>query len=193
MSAVDSGDSICVGARVVWHGTAGTVRYVGPVEGTQGSWLGVEWDDPTRGKHDGAHLGRRYFVPSSPGRGRTCASFVRAHACVLGASLLAVLRDLYPLPPEAPADAARAAQAAGQPESEVRRARARAKARTLAAQKSANLSSALADGHLDRLVRTATDPAHNERPGDLHTAAPGACVTRLSPIDSFTRRFAQQA
>ena len=36
------------------------MRYVGPVEGTKGDWLGVEWDDPNRGKHDGSHSGVRY-------------------------------------------------------------------------------------------------------------------------------------
>lgn len=40
----------------------GTVRYVGPVDGTSGEWLGVEWDDAeARGKHDGVKDGRRYF------------------------------------------------------------------------------------------------------------------------------------
>jgi len=38
-----------------------TVRYIGPVQGTQKDWLGVEWDDPTRGKHDGEHQRVRYF------------------------------------------------------------------------------------------------------------------------------------
>ncbi len=27
-----------------------------------GLWLGVEWDDPERGKHDGSHEGVRYFT-----------------------------------------------------------------------------------------------------------------------------------
>jgi len=43
-----------------------TVRYIGQVEGTQGEWLGVEWDDPVRGKHSGEHKGRRYFTCSYP-------------------------------------------------------------------------------------------------------------------------------
>ena len=25
-------------------------------------WLGVEWDDPARGRHSGEHGGRQYFV-----------------------------------------------------------------------------------------------------------------------------------
>ncbi|KAG6854713.1 hypothetical protein C0991_002426 [Blastosporella zonata] len=39
--------------RITLAGYLGTVRYTGPVQGTSGTWLGVEWDDPKRGKHDG--------------------------------------------------------------------------------------------------------------------------------------------
>lgn len=38
-----------------------TVRYVGHVTGTTGEWLGVEWDDPNRGKHDGTYQEVKYF------------------------------------------------------------------------------------------------------------------------------------
>ena len=51
-----------VGARLVHSGYIGTVRFVGAVDATQGTWLGVEWDDPKRGKHDGVKDGRRYFT-----------------------------------------------------------------------------------------------------------------------------------
>jgi dynactin complex subunit len=37
------------------------VRYVGAVPPAAGTWLGVEWDEPSRGKHDGSHAGVRYF------------------------------------------------------------------------------------------------------------------------------------
>lgn len=45
------------------------------MKGTTGEWLGVEWDDPTRGKHSGENAGIRYFecVSKLP----TAASFVR--------------------------------------------------------------------------------------------------------------------
>ena len=37
------------------------MRYFGPIEATKGDWLGVEWDEPGRGKHDGSHKGVKYF------------------------------------------------------------------------------------------------------------------------------------
>lgn len=163
-----------VGERIVWHNTVGTMRYIGPVEGTKGTWLGVEWDDPSRGKHNGVLNGQRYFTPISSSD--TAASFVRFSACSMGQSLLSVLRDLYPSPPEAPAEAEQAALAKGLSEPEVRRARAQAKSRTLAAQKTINLSASLSDGHMDRLVCRALDPTQSQKPGDLATAAPGTFI-----------------
>lgn len=50
-----------IGERRSYDSALCTVRYVGEVAGTTGSWLGVEWDDPSRGKHDGQHKGVRYF------------------------------------------------------------------------------------------------------------------------------------
>ncbi|KAL9598220.1 MAG: hypothetical protein Q9219_004640 [cf. Caloplaca sp. 3 TL-2023] len=64
-----------LGQRLSYDGEPCTVRYHGPVKGTNGLWLGVEWDDPSRGKHDGKHKERRYFdcVSKEP----TAASFIR--------------------------------------------------------------------------------------------------------------------
>ena len=50
-----------VGQRLSYNGHLCTVRYIGPVKGTTGGWLGVEWDDPDRGKHAGLHEGVKYF------------------------------------------------------------------------------------------------------------------------------------
>ncbi|KGQ12331.1 Tubulin-specific chaperone E [Beauveria bassiana D1-5] len=58
-------DSHYVGERISYDDALCTVRYIGEVAGASGSWLGVEWDDGTRGKHDG--------ISESP----TAASFVR--------------------------------------------------------------------------------------------------------------------
>lgn len=49
-------------------------RYLGPVKGQEGTWVGVEWDDATRGKHDGSTGGIKYFTCQSGG---TSGSFVR--------------------------------------------------------------------------------------------------------------------
>ena len=51
-----------LGTRFALSGYIGTIRYVGEVEGTDGVWLGVEWDDSNRGKHNGTKDGKRYFT-----------------------------------------------------------------------------------------------------------------------------------
>ena len=53
--------SFHVSQRVSYDGQLCTVRYIGPVKGTAGDWLGVEWDDGDRGKHAGEHGGVKYF------------------------------------------------------------------------------------------------------------------------------------
>ncbi|KAF5023299.1 hypothetical protein F66182_4607 [Fusarium sp. NRRL 66182] len=60
-----------IGQRISYDGALCTVRFIGQVSGTTGTWLGVEWDDSARGKHDGCHKGVR--KSNSP----TAASFVR--------------------------------------------------------------------------------------------------------------------
>ncbi|KAM3071336.1 hypothetical protein ACMFMG_008928 [Clarireedia jacksonii] len=60
-----------VGQRVSFEGQLCTIRYIGEVQGTAKEWLGVEWDNPSRGKHDGQGLFK--CVSQSP----TAASFIR--------------------------------------------------------------------------------------------------------------------
>lgn len=55
-------DTPMAGTRIRHSGSNGTIRYIGPVDNTTGTWLGVEWDDPHRGKHDGVRDGKRYFT-----------------------------------------------------------------------------------------------------------------------------------
>ncbi|ORY66787.1 hypothetical protein BCR35DRAFT_181638 [Leucosporidium creatinivorum] len=73
----------------------GTILYSGPVPPTQGIWLGVEWDDPARGKHDGMYekTSVRYFHCRIKGAG----SFLRPNAPGLsyGTSFLAALHSKY--------------------------------------------------------------------------------------------------
>jgi dynactin complex subunit len=78
-----------VGERLVIAKHRATVRYIGPVEGQEGTWVGVEWDDPSRGKHDGTTGGKRYFICScdSP----AAASFVRISKISRGSSLVDAL------------------------------------------------------------------------------------------------------
>lgn len=53
--------SIRVGHKVCAGTYTGVVRYVGPLPDTESIWGGIEWDDLSRGKHDGTHNGIRYF------------------------------------------------------------------------------------------------------------------------------------
>jgi dynactin complex subunit len=50
-----------IGTRICLSTSLGTIRYTGLVDGTDGLWLGVEWDGVGRGKHDGVKDGKRYF------------------------------------------------------------------------------------------------------------------------------------
>lgn len=67
--------NVKIGDRLSYDGAVCTVRYIGEVDGTSGSWLGVEWDDPARGKHYGSHKGVRYFTCKA--KSGSAASFVR--------------------------------------------------------------------------------------------------------------------
>uniref|UniRef100_A0A7N0U8T7 CAP-Gly domain-containing protein n=1 Tax=Kalanchoe fedtschenkoi TaxID=63787 RepID=A0A7N0U8T7_KALFE len=68
----------------------GTVKYVGPVEGYSGLWVGVDWDDG-EGKHDGSVNGVCYFHAKTP----KSASFVRPHNISAGVTVLEALELRY--------------------------------------------------------------------------------------------------
>jgi len=58
------GDTTCqarIGQRIKCDGEYATVKYIGEVPPSKGLWLGVEWDDPSRGRHNGLHSGIQYF------------------------------------------------------------------------------------------------------------------------------------
>lgn len=80
-----------VGRRVSCDGERATVRYVGQVPPTAGLWLGVEWDNPERGKHDGSHGGVQYFTCRHPKGG----SFVRPAKVSFGVDYLTAVQRRY--------------------------------------------------------------------------------------------------
>ncbi|KAL5203074.1 hypothetical protein ABZP36_014026 [Zizania latifolia] len=69
----------------------GTVRYLGPVEGHSGDWVGIDWDASAGGRHDGSLAGRRYFHAA----GERSASFARPTALSAGITLPDALRNRY--------------------------------------------------------------------------------------------------
>uniref|UniRef100_A0A8C4F2S0 Tubulin-specific chaperone E n=1 Tax=Dicentrarchus labrax TaxID=13489 RepID=A0A8C4F2S0_DICLA len=85
-----------VGRRVSCGGERATVRYVGPVPPTAGLWLGVEWDNPERGKHDGSHDGVQYFTCRHPKGG----SFVRPAKVSYGVDYLTAVQQEYQIDSE---------------------------------------------------------------------------------------------
>ncbi|KAF8910750.1 hypothetical protein CPB85DRAFT_1551514 [Mucidula mucida] len=81
-----------IGTRISLAGHIGTVRFTGSVDGTTGVWLGVEWDDPQRGKHSGIKDGKQYFSCRIPHAG----SFIRPSVHVsYGVSFLEALHAKY--------------------------------------------------------------------------------------------------
>ncbi|XP_076442503.1 tubulin-specific chaperone E-like [Babylonia areolata] len=85
------GSSIQIGDRIASAGDFGTVKFIGCVPPTKGTWLGVEWDDSSRGKHDGSHEGVRYFETNHP----TSGSFVRPKKVDLGQDCLLAIQGRY--------------------------------------------------------------------------------------------------
>ncbi|EMD01182.1 hypothetical protein BAUCODRAFT_200124 [Baudoinia panamericana UAMH 10762] len=86
-----------VGQRLSLRSQTCTVRYVGAVEGKSGEWLGVEWDDTTRGKNAGTVEGSTYFRCWS--KSATAASFIRPNQqWDKPSSFLQALKEKYVLP-----------------------------------------------------------------------------------------------
>ena len=68
----------------------GAVKYIGPVEGHPGTWVGVDWDNG-EAKHDGSLNGTRYFEA----RSKLSGSFVRTQNLTAGISFIEALYIRY--------------------------------------------------------------------------------------------------
>ncbi|XP_053460104.1 tubulin-specific chaperone E isoform X2 [Nycticebus coucang] len=89
----DTLTSDVIGQRVEVNGEYATVRFLGLVPPVEGCWLGVEWDNPERGKHDGSHQGTSYFKCRHP----TGGSFIRPNKVNFGIDFLTAVKNRYAL------------------------------------------------------------------------------------------------
>ncbi|XP_044095258.1 tubulin-specific chaperone E isoform X1 [Neovison vison] len=89
----DTSTSDVIGRRVEVNGEHATVRFSGIVPPVAGLWLGVEWDNPERGKHDGSHEGTVYFKCRHP----TGGSFIRPNKVNFGVGFLTAVKNRYVL------------------------------------------------------------------------------------------------
>ncbi|XP_055377115.1 tubulin-specific chaperone E [Condylostylus longicornis] len=80
-----------IGSRIKVNDDFGTVKYVGNVQGYNGIWLGIEWDNFSRGKHDGTINGIYYFSTKYP----TSGSMIRIHKIEKFESLQEAVRKKY--------------------------------------------------------------------------------------------------
>uniref|UniRef100_A0A8D0ZEB5 Tubulin-specific chaperone E n=1 Tax=Sus scrofa TaxID=9823 RepID=A0A8D0ZEB5_PIG len=92
----DTLTSDVTGRRVEVNGEHATVRFSGIVPPVAGLWLGVEWDNPERGKHDGSHEGTVYFKCRHP----TGGSFIRPNKVNFGVDFLTAVKNRYVLEDE---------------------------------------------------------------------------------------------
>ena len=50
-----------INRRVTVGNDIGTIKYFGKLDNSDNLWVGVDWDDEKRGKHDGCYKGIRYM------------------------------------------------------------------------------------------------------------------------------------
>ncbi|XP_055628093.1 tubulin-specific chaperone E [Toxorhynchites rutilus septentrionalis] len=80
-----------IGVRIRVGQHYGTIRYIGEVANTEGEWIGVEWDDPQRGKHSGMVNGVEYFQT----RNENAGSMIRSEKIPTFCTLLEAIHDKY--------------------------------------------------------------------------------------------------
>ncbi|XP_011503060.1 PREDICTED: tubulin-specific chaperone E [Ceratosolen solmsi marchali] len=84
-------DRHCTGCRIECEGHIGTVKYFGTVGTTNGQWLGIDWDDSSRGKHNGTYEGIKYYETWHP----TSGSFIRPIKANFGISCSEAIKIRY--------------------------------------------------------------------------------------------------
>uniref|UniRef100_A0A1I7UB38 Tubulin-specific chaperone E n=1 Tax=Caenorhabditis tropicalis TaxID=1561998 RepID=A0A1I7UB38_9PELO len=81
-----------IGQRVRINTEKATIRFIGEVDGYgKQQWVGLEWDDPSRGKHDGVVKGKRYFQTNHP----TGGSLMKAEIIPKPKDLLFEIKNRY--------------------------------------------------------------------------------------------------
>lgn len=93
-TAVDSSKPK-LNSRVQIGDCKATVKYVGEVKDQTGTWIGLEWDNPDRGKNDGSIGGSQYFRCQNPGAGSFLRQEKFASQAILGGDVLASLQERY--------------------------------------------------------------------------------------------------
>ncbi|XP_063861604.1 tubulin-specific chaperone E-like isoform X1 [Scylla paramamosain] len=83
--------NVGIGRRVECDGHRGTIHWIGELPPAQGTWYGIDWDDASRGRHDGSHNNIKYFQTRYP----TSGSFVRPAKVNTGITFEKAIRGRY--------------------------------------------------------------------------------------------------
>lgn len=81
--------------RIEYQSFYGTIKYIGPLLHTESPsdeiWLGIEWDDPTRGKHNGIVNETEYFKTKN----ETGGSLIKKEKVNFGLNVLKAILSKY--------------------------------------------------------------------------------------------------
>jgi hypothetical protein len=83
------------GNRICFKGAYGTVRWNGIIQGKEGNWIGIEWDDQSKGKHSGEFEGVSYFKTRFPNHGSFVKESVVFSECSPAVSLEFAILNKY--------------------------------------------------------------------------------------------------